>query len=76
MLSSYTVLDLRPYASGHAPSRVVDAHSPEDAATRALGLDLVRTGQPGTLQAKVYIQSAGRRDITVRLYTKSHIGAL
>ena len=69
MLSPYTVFDVRPQASGTVGSYIVEAHSPEDAATRALGLDLIRTGPPAYLQAKVHFQAAGR-EVLVRLYAR------
>ena len=70
MLSSYVVLDVRPHARGTSASYVVEAHSPEDAATRALGLDLMRNGHPAHLQVKVYIQFDDRPQVLVRLYAK------
>ena len=71
MLSSYTVHDVRPNATGTAGTFVVDAHSPEDAAMRALGLDLVRTGHKNDMQAKVFFKVNGRAEVLVRLYSKN-----
>ena len=70
MLSSYTVHDMRPNASGSAGTFVINAHSPEDAVTRALGLDLIRDGQKQDMQAKVFFKVDGRPDALVRLYAK------
>lgn len=74
MLTSYTVVDLRPNDVGIAPEVVTDAHSPEDAATRALGLDLVRSGRMADLQAKVYFQYPDKPLNLVRLYARTADG--
>ena len=71
MVTSYTVVDLRPNNAGVAAEIVTDAHSPEDAATRALGLDLVRSGRQADLQAKVYFQYPDKPLNVVRLYARN-----
>ena len=74
MLSTYTVHDMRPNASGISNVVVIEAHSPEDAAIRALGLDLVRVGDMSKLRAKVYVTIAGHPDVLVRLYARRNGG--
>ncbi|MCS6759908.1 MAG: hypothetical protein MO852_13930 [Candidatus Devosia euplotis] len=70
MLSSYTALDLRPSDIGIAGEFIIDAYPPEGAATRALGLDLIRTGTFRNLRAKVYFQYPGQPMNTIRLYAR------
>lgn len=74
MLTRYTVVDLRSNRAGHAIEVVTEAHSPEDAAIRALGLDLVRSGRMADLQAKVYFQYPDKPLNLVRLYARNNGG--
>ncbi|WP_158409498.1 hypothetical protein [Devosia psychrophila] len=46
------------------------ASSPEAAARKALGIDLVRSGAKRDLRAKVYFQHPGQSLSMVRLYAK------
>ena len=49
---------------------VEGASSPEDAARKALGVEVVRSGSKRDLIAKVYWQPLGQPLTMVRLYTK------
>lgn len=72
MLTRYTVVDMRPHDACTPAETVTHAHSPEDAATRALGLDLIRSGRLADLQAKVYFQYPDKPLNLVRLYARTN----
>ena len=50
---------------------LVTAHTPEAAAQQVLGFDLVRSGPPRSLRAKVYFQEDGQPMTMVRLYIRA-----
>lgn len=50
---------------------VVQATAPDQAASLALGVDLVRSGSKQALRARVYFKNAGQPLTMVRLYAKS-----
>jgi len=69
MTTEYRVVDLR---DAHSKTEhTVTGKSPEKAATEVLGLELVRSGSPRDLAAKVYWQRVADEPINVvRLYKK------
>jgi len=69
MTTTYEVLDIRPSSSGERQS--ISAKTPEAAASSLLGMELVRSGSPRELTAKVYWQKASdTAKNVVRLYQK------
>ncbi|MBJ3785502.1 hypothetical protein [Devosia sediminis] len=67
-MPSFKIIDLR---SGIIEPEVhTEARSPEMAAEQALGLKLVRAGNPRNLVCRVYWQEATNTNM-VRLYSKS-----
>lgn len=69
MSTDYRVIDLRG-AEGRE-HRVASGKAPERAASEALGLDLVRSGSPRELTAKVYWRNVADEPINVvRLYVR------
>jgi hypothetical protein len=69
--TTYRVIDLRNAAEPPAEIRVTGAKTPEDAALRALGLQLVRSGRKAALVARVYWKNGDQPTNMVRLYCKS-----
>lgn len=70
MSTSYRIVDLRS-TEDNAEHIVNGAKSPELAARDALGIELVRSGSPKQLAAKVYWKVPGEEPINVvRLYNK------
>lgn len=70
MSTSYRIVDLRS-TEDSAEHIVTGAKSPEMAARDALGIELVRSGSPKLLAAKVYWKVSGDEPINVvRLYNK------
>lgn len=67
-------MDLR-LAGADAIDAIIDSGSPEEAARRVLGIEVVRSGSKRDLVAKVYWQPVGQPLTMVRLYAKSAIGA-
>lgn len=67
MVKHFRVVDLR---GGDLDIVIGDAVSPEQAAYKALGLELVRSGPKRALVAKVYWQPIGQALTMVRLYSK------
>ena len=53
------------------PDAYVSAHNPEAAARQVLGLNLVRSGPPRNLRARVYFQEENQPVTMVRLYIRS-----
>jgi hypothetical protein len=70
-MTSYRVIDLRADANPAAEIIIEDAHSPEDAARKALGRELVRSGRRSDVRARVYFQHPGQPISMVRLYDKA-----
>lgn len=66
----FEVIDLRTEIIASA-KMVEDASSPEDAARKALGIDVFRSGRRSDLVARVYWQRMGEPKNMVRLYSKS-----
>ena len=65
---TYRVVDL--VRSEATPIEVIGVRSAAAAARQALGMDLVRSGNPRNLQAKVYYRNAYGVMTMVRLYRK------
>jgi hypothetical protein len=66
----YRVKDLRPEAENDFDMVVDSARSPEDAAQRALAIEVVRSGAKANLIARVSWESIGRPDSYIELYRK------
>jgi hypothetical protein len=64
-MTEYQVVDLRDQINPMTP---VQATSPEDAATKVLGIAVFRSGRRPDLVARVYWNSAEARNM-VRLYS-------
>jgi hypothetical protein len=62
-------MDLR-QAGPEAIDAVIDGASPEEAARKILGIEVVRSGSKRDLVAKVYWQPVGQPLTMVRLYAK------
>lgn len=62
-----------PTEGADAAGTAVEETSPERAASRLLGIDLVRSGAKATLAAKVYFQHPGQSPSMVRLYGRARI---
>lgn len=69
MEKSFRVMDLR-QAGPEAIDAVIDGASPEEAARKILGIEVVRSGSKRDLVAKVYWQPVGQPLTMVRLYAK------
>lgn len=67
MAKNFRVVDLRPQGK---EVTVEGASSPEDAARKALGIDVVRSGAKKDLVAKVYWQPMEQPLTMVRMYAK------
>jgi hypothetical protein len=67
----YRVIDLRVDDVDPQEIIVKGENTPERAVLKALGLDLVRSGQKRDLTARVYWQVSGQPTNMVRLYTKT-----
>lgn len=66
----FEVIDLR--SDTIETSEIVEnVSSPEEAARKALGIDVFRSGRKHNLVARVYWQRAGEPKNMVRLYAKS-----
>lgn len=70
MATSYRVIDLRTDTIRLDEQTISDANSPEEAALKALGVDLVRGGRGAKLQARVYYQLVDQPLAMVRLYQR------
>lgn len=69
MGSIHRVVDLR--AGAQSDEILIDtARSPEEAAFKAIGERLVRSGQPADLRVRVYFQQDGQPMSMVRLYRR------
>lgn len=71
MTMTYRVIDLRTDMVDLNEIIVEGETSPERAAMKALGLDLMRSGNKRDLTARVYWQAAGHPLNMVRLYAKA-----
>jgi hypothetical protein len=69
-MTIFKVVDLNSDAAGRDPQVVEGAINAEEAARKALGADLVRSGSKQNLRARVYYQKPGAAMTMVRLYTK------
>ena len=70
-MTSYRVVDCRSNADPLPEVTVDGAASPEDAALRAVGEVLVRSGRQSDLRVRVYFQHPGQMMSMVRLYAKA-----
>ncbi|MGV8853193.1 MAG: hypothetical protein ACOH2L_00975 [Devosia sp.] len=70
-MTHYRIVDCRNQTDGAAELEVPSATSPEDAAFKALGESLVRSGRRSDLRARVYFQHPGQVLSMVRLYAKA-----
>lgn len=70
-MTSYRVVDCRNNVIDPQEVIVDNAASPEDAALRAIGEALVRSGRRTDLRVRVYFQHPGQVMSMVRLYTKA-----
>ncbi len=62
-------MDLR-QAGPEAIDAIIDGASPEEAARKVLGIEVVRSGSKRDLVAKVYWRPVGQPLTMVRLYAK------
>lgn len=69
MAKSFRVIDLR-QAGPEVIDAIIESASPEEAARKALGIEVVRSGSRRDLVAKVYWQPIGQPLTMVRLYAK------
>jgi hypothetical protein len=69
MEKSFRVMDLR-QADPEAVDAIIDGASPEEAARKVLGIEVVRSGSKRDLVAKVYWQPVGQPLTMVRLYAR------
>lgn len=67
MAKNFRVVDLRPQGKEVV---IEGASSPDDAARKALGIDVVRSGAKKDLVAKVYWQPMEQPLTMVRMYAK------
>lgn len=70
MKTTYRVVDLR-NADTPAETRITGAKTPEEAALKALGLHLVRSGRKAALVARVYWKNGDQPTNMVRLYSRA-----
>lgn len=70
-MTSYRVVDCRGGVADASEIIIAGAISPEDAALKAIGETLVRSGRRGDLRVQVYFQHAGQPMSMVRLYSKA-----
>ncbi|UJW87408.1 hypothetical protein [Devosia sp. SL43] len=70
-MTSYRIVDCRTDVIDPAEVIVDNASSPEDAALKALGEVLVRSGRKSDLRVRVYFQHPGQVMSMVRLYAKA-----
>lgn len=70
-MTSYRVVDCRTGVADAGEVIVDSAISPEDAALKATGETLVRSGRRADLRVRVYFQHAGQPMSMVRLYSKA-----
>lgn len=74
MALSYRVVDLRTDVIDAMDIIIEGVTSPEDAARKALDIDVVRSGARKDLVARVYWQTIGQPMTMVRLYRKLDAG--
>jgi hypothetical protein len=70
-VTSYRIVDCRTNVVDPQDLIVDNAHSPEDAALKAIGEVLVRSGRRTDLRVRVYFQHPGQVVSMVRLYAKA-----
>lgn len=70
-LTSYRVVDCRSDVIDPKEVIIDNAGSPEDAALKAVGEVLVRSGRRQDLRVRVYFQHPGQVMSMVRLYSKA-----
>lgn len=70
-MTSYRVVDCRTDVINPQEMIIDSASSPEDAALKAVGETLVRSGRRGDLRVRVYFQHPGQVMSMVRLYAKA-----
>ena len=70
MPNEYRVIDLQTEVRDPDPPTVT-AHTPEKAAELALGVELVRSGRPSNVRARVYFQQPDQPMTMVRLYERA-----
>lgn len=74
MALSYRVVDLRTDVIDAMDMIIEGVTSPEEAARKALDIDVVRSGARKDLVARVYWQTIGQPMTMVRLYRKLDVG--
>lgn len=70
-MTSYRVVDCRSNVVDPQEVLIDSAASPEDAARKAIGELLVRSGRRTELRVRVYFQHPGQPISMVRLYAKA-----
>ncbi|MDP2779451.1 MULTISPECIES: hypothetical protein [Devosia] len=70
-MTSYRIVDCRAGDSAGQEITIASAASPEDAAHKAIGETLVRSGRKSDLRVRVYYQYSGQTLSMVRLYAKA-----
>lgn len=70
-MTSYRVVDCRTNVVDPQEVIIDGAVSPEDAARKAIGETLVRSGKRADLRVRVYFQHPGQVMSMVRLYAKA-----
>ena len=70
-MTSFRVVDCRTKTDEPNEILVQQAVSPEDAALKAIGETLVRSGRPSDLRVRVYFQHPDQPMSMVRLYAKA-----
>lgn len=70
-MTSFRVVDCRSQTVEPKDIIIDQASTPEDAAFKAIGEQLVRSGRRSDLRVRVYFQHAGQPLSMVRLYAKA-----
>ncbi|MET3925070.1 hypothetical protein [Devosia sp. 2618] len=70
MFVVYRVIDMRAGEGQPVEITIENVRSPEEAVRKALGLDVVRSGNRNDLVARVYWQAADQPVTMVRLYRR------
>ena len=66
----FRVVDLQSQTIEPVP-QLIKASTPEAAARQALGVELVRSGRPSNVRARVYFQQPDQPMTMVRLYERA-----
>jgi len=70
-MTSFRIVDCRSQTIDPSEIVIEQASTPEDAAFRAIGEQLVRSGRQSDLRVRVYYQHANQPLSMVRLYAKA-----